>query len=72
MDNITLREGISGYYRYHIAVKEVPLCGNKNTMKSGALVSTWGQVSHLHESYCPECEKLALEMGILKGELNDE
>ena len=58
-----LVEGIAGHYVYHISETgencKPALCGNKNVMKTGVRVSTWGMVSHLNEKYCKECERLA-------------
>jgi len=56
--DISIREGISGYYYYHIAINEIPLCGNKNTMKTELPLASWEIKSHIGETYCKECEEL--------------
>ncbi len=39
--SVTIREGISGYYHYHIAIHGEVLCGNKHTMSTEIKLATW-------------------------------
>jgi len=57
-EDISIHEGISGYYHYHIAINDIPLCGDKNTMRRGLPLASWGIKSHIGETYCKECEEL--------------
>lgn len=68
----TLREGVAGYWHYHLAVDGKPLCGNKDTMTSGSRLDTWGFRGHLKETYCKECEKVAIENGFRSLEKSSE
>ena len=56
-EDISIHEGISGYY--HIAINNIPLCGNKETMRRELPLASWGvKSSHIGETYCKECEEL--------------
>jgi len=55
---LTIRESIHGNFFYHIAENGVPLCGNDHTMITRISLSCWGMKTHLHERYCPECDKI--------------
>ena len=55
-EDISIHEGRGGYY--HIAINDIPLCGDKNTMRRGLPLASWGIKSHIGETYCKECEEL--------------
>ncbi len=57
---LIITEGVEGYYVYHFSKPESftrSLCG-KPTMKTSLSMSQWGQVGHLKERYCKECENI--------------
>lgn len=59
MNDLVIRESIHGNFYYHLAEKEqiTALCGKKNTMSTRIPLSYWGEIGHLHERYCPKCNK---------------
>ena len=59
---LAIRESIHGNFFYHIAEEGVPLCGKKMTMVTGIPISCWNMKTHLHESYCSECDKIFKEI----------
>jgi hypothetical protein len=56
-------EGVAGVWHYHLSNTgenyQPALCGKKEVMRTEIPLSTWGVKSHLNETYCKECEKLA-------------
>jgi len=56
--DLVIRESIHSSFFYHVAEGNIPLCGNKNTMHTKIPISCWGMKTHLHERYCPECDKI--------------
>ena len=63
--DISIHENISGNYYYHIAINDIPLCGEKNTMRREIKLASWGFVSsHIGERYCKKCERLWIKGGI--------
>lgn len=69
-DNLYVVEGIAGVYHYHLSLTgenmKPALCGETRVMHTECRVSSWGgKISHLRESYCKECEKKAIELGLL-------
>ena len=61
--DISIHENISGNYFYHIAINDIPLCGDKRTMRRELRLESWGmKSSHIGERYCKECERLYEEM----------
>jgi len=60
--NITIREGVASVWHYHLAINDIPICGNKETMSTDLPLDTWGYKSdHIPESYCKECNRIAKE-----------
>ena len=56
-------EGISGMWRYHLALIDASptpaLCGAR-TMATSAPLSSWGFApAHIPTSYCAKCEEIA-------------
>ncbi len=65
-DDISIHENISGNYFYHIAVNDIPLCGDKRTMRREMKLESWGmKSSHIGERYCKECGKLGKKKGLI-------
>lgn len=58
-------EGIEGIWHYHLSKTGMnghpALCGKKNVMSTELPMASWGQKSHLSETYCQECEKIYLD-----------
>ena len=54
-------EGAASVWHYHLSETgksgDPALCGEKKVMATSIPLSSWGQVSHLHESYCKDCER---------------
>ena len=71
--NISIHEGVVGYYFYHIAIDDKPLCGvakfvdyrNQHTMQTTIPLSAWGTITHLQERYCKRCEEKAKKLGLI-------
>ena len=48
-----------------ISINDIPLCGEKNTMRREIKLASWGFVSsHIGERYCKKCERLWIKGGI--------
>lgn len=62
-------EGVASVWHYHLSESGLngkpALCGKTEVMHTAVPLSTWGMRSHLHETYCTECERLA-PIGIIK------
>lgn len=60
MKNIKIVEGVEGRWNYHLSLSglngQPTLCNKKNVMSTNLPLSAWGAITHLHESYCKECE----------------
>lgn len=63
-------EGVESIWFYHLSRTGKPakpaLCGNARVMQTELPLESWGLRGHLNEKYCPECEKIAKEFGLLK------
>lgn len=55
---LTIRESITGYYFYHIAKNNKPICGAENTMPTSLNLKSWGLKTHIGERYCKKCMKI--------------
>lgn len=53
-----VKEGIEGYYRYHLALPDhhTALCG-RLVMHTGIPLSAWGTKTHLNEKWCEKCKE---------------
>ncbi len=58
---ITIRENIYGYYFYHIAKDNEPICGCENTMPTNLPIESWGKKTHIGERYCKKCSGIHTE-----------
>jgi hypothetical protein len=60
LGNVKIVEGFGGTWFYHLTNDDLQraLCGAR-TISTQLPLATWGQVGHLHERYCKECELLA-------------
>jgi len=56
---LVVKEGVEGYYRYHLAEqsKYLSLCG-KRVMNTSVPVRAWGTRTHLGEKWCDRCKQL--------------
>lgn len=59
--DISIHENLSGNFFYHIAINDIPLCGDKKTMRRQVSVASWGIVTHLKERYCKKCEEIWIQ-----------
>jgi hypothetical protein len=62
-NRLKIVEGVAGIWHYHLSeygtTGQPALCGKKDVMHTEIPLSVWGIKSHLHETYCEECEQLA-------------
>lgn len=68
--SLKIVEGVESVWYYHLSQTGKPakpaLCGNARVMQTEMSLDSWGsRSSHINEKYCPKCEKLAKEMGML-------
>ena len=65
--DLTIREGVESVWHYHLAVDGLPLCGRSKgiTMPTQLPINTWGMKTHIHETYCKECERIAKERKLI-------
>ena len=56
-------EGVAGIWHYHLSITGLngkpSLCGISAVMKTSMPLSVWNEKSHLNETYCKECSKIA-------------
>ena len=65
--DISIHENLSGDYFYHIAVNDIPLCGDKKTMRREIGLESWGTViPHRRKRYCEKCEQMWINKGKLE------
>jgi hypothetical protein len=66
-ESFMIVEEVTGYYHYHIALKDTftkSLCNKNITMMYTAIpLSTWGYVGHLNERYCDKCKEIKESLG---------
>ena len=67
MKSLKIVEGVAGVWHYHLSETghngKPALCGNPKVMQTEVPLSSWmTPPSHLHETYCKECNDIYKEM----------